>query len=86
MSWHLRLLSEAGLIDRTQEGLWVFYRFSDRGPGAVIGQTLLGLLPGDDSECRREMERLEEVKGSNARAAAEYFRDKASSRDAIRTL
>src|ERR1700722_10781475 len=32
VSRHLRLLCEAGLLQRFKEGSWVFYRAVDRGP------------------------------------------------------
>ncbi|HUG63135.1 MAG TPA: metalloregulator ArsR/SmtB family transcription factor, partial [Methylomirabilota bacterium] len=31
ISRHLKLMSEAGLIDRYPEGAWVFYRLTERG-------------------------------------------------------
>ena len=38
VSRHLKLLCEAGLLDRFKEGSWVFYRAADSGPGARLGR------------------------------------------------
>ena len=35
ISRHLRLLVEAGLVDRRREGAWAFFRVSDHGAAAV---------------------------------------------------
>ena len=32
VSRHLKLLTEAGLIERFPDGAWMFYRLADRGP------------------------------------------------------
>ena len=37
VSRHLKLLGEAGLLERFKEGSWVFYRAADRGTGAELG-------------------------------------------------
>src|ERR671911_1350290 len=35
ISRHLRLLAEAGLVDRHREGAWAFFRLCDGGPAAA---------------------------------------------------
>lgn len=86
VSRHLKLLCEAGLLDRFQEGAWVFYRLADRGAGAELARTLLTLLPQDDSQLARDLQRLESIKQERAAAAAKYFRENAERWDAIRSL
>src|SRR6201986_5498014 len=46
VSRHLKLLGEAGLLERFKEGSWVFYRASDRGTGAELIGTLAALAGG----------------------------------------
>src|SRR3569833_1116374 len=47
VSRHLKLLGEAGLLERFKEGSWVFYRAADRGKGAELGEALAALAdPG----------------------------------------
>src|ERR1700689_3539615 len=43
VSRHLKLLGEAGLLERFKEGSWVFYRAADSGKGAEWGGTLSAL-------------------------------------------
>lgn len=86
VSRHLRLLCEAGLIDRFSEGTWGFYRLTGDREGARIGRRLIDLLPGDDDTLARDVARLETVKTARAEAAAEYFRANAGDWDHIRSL
>ncbi len=86
VSRHLKLLSEAHLVDRIQEGAWAFYRLADRGPGTKILAALVALLPGDDSDLNRDYQRLEAVKRDRAQAASAYFGEIAESWDRIRDL
>jgi ubiquinone/menaquinone biosynthesis C-methylase UbiE len=86
VSRHLRLLCDAGLLERLPEGAWVFYRLAERGEGARCARTLLGLLPADDHELARDLERLDRVRRERAERAAAYFRENAASWDRIRRL
>lgn len=86
VSRHLKLLTEAGLIDRFREGAWAYYRLADLGQGAALARTLVDLVPADDEQLARDLERLEAIKAARARAAAEYFRANAERWDEIRSL
>jgi len=86
VSRHLKLLSEARLVERIQEGAWAFYRLADRGPATRILAALVALLPEDDADLNRDYQRLEAVKKERAQAASAYFRDIAESWDRIRDL
>ena len=86
VSRHLRLLTEAGLLERFREGAWVFYRLIEEGDGADLARTIVELIPGDDAEHRRDLERLADVRADRAEAAAAYFRANAPHWDRIRSL
>ncbi len=86
VSRHLKLLSEAHLVDRIQEGAWAFYRLADGGPATKILNALVALLPGDDPDLNRDYQRLEAVKRDRAEAASAYFGEIAESWDRIRDL
>src|ERR1700739_4726795 len=43
VSRHLKLLCDAGLLQRFREGSWVFYRSAERGEGAALGGLLATL-------------------------------------------
>src|SRR4029077_7676764 len=74
VSRHLKLLCEAGLLERFREGAWAFYRLAQRGSAAPLGAHMVALLPTDDPGLALDLERLEGVKRSRAAAAAVYFR------------
>lgn len=86
VSRHLKLLCDAGLLDRWPEGAWVFYRLAERGEGARVARSLLELLPANDPELARDLERLDHVRHERAERAAVYFRDNAAGWDRIRSL
>jgi len=86
VSRHLKLLCEAGLLDRFPEGAWVFYRLAEKGGGARLARALLPLLPDGDSRLDQDRQRLESVRAARADKAAAYFRDNASRWDEIRSL
>ena len=58
ISRHLKILAEAGLLDRFREGGWVFYRRAQNGDGARIARSLCRLLPGDDPTMGHDQRRL----------------------------
>src|SRR3954470_9626299 len=86
VSRHLKLLCEAGLLERFREGAWAFYRLSQRSAAAPLAGHLVALLPADDPGLALDLERLEGVKRSRAAAAAAYFRDNAGEWSRIRSM
>lgn len=86
VSRHLKLLCDAGLLQRLPEGAWVFYRVAESGDGARVARTLLALLPAGDHALALDLERLDRVRRERAERAQAYFRDNAASWDRIRRL
>lgn len=86
VSRHLKLLSEAGLLERYQEGAWAFFRAVQEGQNADFVNTLLAHMSQNDVQLLRDLERLQEVRARRAAVASEYFDENASSWDAIRSL
>jgi ubiquinone/menaquinone biosynthesis C-methylase UbiE len=86
VSRHLKLLCEAGLLDRFREGAWVFYRLAERGRGAELAQRICAAVPADDPTVMLDMARLETVKQQRVAAAGAYFRTNAAEWDRIRSL
>jgi ArsR family transcriptional regulator len=82
VSRHLKLLCEAGLLDRFREGNWVFYRLA----GTPLARLLAGLVPEDDATTALDAERLAAIKRARAEAASAYFRANAARWDEIRSL
>ena len=86
VSRHLKVLCEAGLLDRFREGTWAFYRLADRGEPANLARAIAALIPKHDAELARDLQRLEAVKRTRAESAGQYFRANAARWDEIRSL
>lgn len=86
VSRHLKLLCEAGLLERTREGSWAYFRLAGQGPAAELARTLVDSLPPEDATVLLDLERLEGITRERARLAADYFRRNAPKWDEIRTL
>ena len=86
LSRHLRLLAEAGLIERFREGSWAFFRLAERGGAAEIASKIIELLDPADATVARDRERLAAVRTHRAAVAQAYFRRHAAQWDRIRKL
>ncbi len=82
VSRHLKLLGEAGLLERFKEGSWVFYRAADRGTGAELTRTLAALA-GEHPADRARLAHVREVRAARAGA---YFKANAAEWERIRGL
>ena len=86
LSRHLRLLAEAGLVERYREGSWAFFRLGDRGSAADVARNVIARLDPNDPVIARDRERLAAVRAARAAAAQNYFRRHAAEWDRIRKL
>ena len=86
LSRHLRLLTEAGLVERFREGSWAFFRLGEHGAMADIARMLMARLDANDPVIARDRERLAAVRAARATAAQNYFRRHAAEWDRIRKL
>jgi demethylmenaquinone methyltransferase/2-methoxy-6-polyprenyl-1,4-benzoquinol methylase/ArsR family transcriptional regulator len=84
VSRHLKLLGEAGLVERFKEGSWVFCRAADRGTGAELGAAIAALA--DPAAQETDKARLAHVREARANAAAAYFKANAAEWERIRAL
>ncbi|MPT47778.1 MAG: metalloregulator ArsR/SmtB family transcription factor [Sphingobium sp.] len=88
VSRHVKILSEAGLIDRRKEGNRVFLRTTT----IAASQTILALfdtISDTESEglwLKADLARLAAVRADRVRAADEYFARHAEHWDALRSL
>jgi ubiquinone/menaquinone biosynthesis C-methylase UbiE len=88
VSRHVRILAEAGLVERRKEGNWVFLRLG-KGDGLAPFIALFDHLTPSDTEKlwqQADLARLAAVRADRARAAESYFADHAEEWDAIRSL
>jgi ubiquinone/menaquinone biosynthesis C-methylase UbiE len=86
VSRHLKLLCEAGLLDRFREGSWVFYRLNGTGRGGAVARQLVALCGEDDPTIALDLQRLAAIKRQRAELASAYFRENAAHWDRIRSL
>ena len=91
VSRHLKLLVDAGLLERFREGALVFYRISDmrnskNGEAAVLARTLVDLLPDESADLARDLARLETIRQKRAQAADVYFENNAAHWNEIRRM
>src|SRR6056297_3299563 len=58
ISRHLKLLVEAGLVERHREGAWAFFRLADRAAAAALLRPLLDALDAEDATAVGDRQRL----------------------------
>jgi DNA-binding transcriptional ArsR family regulator len=73
ISRHLKLLGEAGLVERFREGSWAFFRLAEHGAGVEVMRALLSRLAPDDATVARDRERLAMVRAARAAGAPTYI-------------
>jgi ubiquinone/menaquinone biosynthesis C-methylase UbiE len=86
ISRHLKLLVEAGLVERFREGSWAFFRLAEGDGSAELARALVTRLDPSDPIVVRDRERLSAVRRARAEAAQAYFRAHAAEWDRIRKL
>src|SRR5579862_5217439 len=62
VSRHLKLLCEAGLLDRFREGSWVFYRLSADGAVSGLARHLVAACGARDPTMVLDLQRLAAIK------------------------
>ena len=86
VSRHLKLLLDAELIARYQEGSWAYFRLADSDAAREFIQGVVARIDLSDPVVDRDLERLAAVKHRREERAAEYFSRNAASWDQIRSL
>lgn len=86
ISRHLKLLADANVLERFREGAWVFHRLPHSGPMSELAHHLVSLLPDDNEQLNRDLERLDAVRKKRTDLAAAYFSKIAPKWDQLRSL
>lgn len=86
VSRHLKLLADAGLVQRHAEGAWAYYRLASGGPGADLARWLTARVDQGDPGRVRDRARQAEVRAAQQALAADYFAKVAKSWDLLKTL
>lgn len=86
ISRHLRLLVEAGLVERHREGAWAFFRLAERSPAAGLARAALQRIDPNDAALAADRSRLAETRAARADVANRYFAVHAADWDQLRRL
>ena len=86
LSRHLKLLTEARLIERFQEGSWVYYRLARNNIYGDLVQDILITADLNDQHFKADQTQAEKVKTQRAKEAQSYFKTHAKDWDQIRSL
>jgi ubiquinone/menaquinone biosynthesis C-methylase UbiE/DNA-binding transcriptional ArsR family regulator len=86
VSRHLKLMVDAGLLERLPEGAQVYFRVSDRADASRLAHALVALIPESDASLNRDLSRLQQVRDTRKQKAQEYFQKVAGSWDTIRSM
>jgi DNA-binding transcriptional ArsR family regulator len=70
---HLRILSEAGLIERLRNGQWVHYRLATGAPAASFVKGLLAQLDRGDAAFARDLDRARAETGASKDSTTRTF-------------
>ena len=77
VSRHLKLLCDAGVLERFREQHHVYYRVPLNGSGHRLASAVAPFMPGDDSELNADDTRLAEVRQARAKLSRDYIEDDA---------
>jgi ArsR family transcriptional regulator len=86
VSRHLKLMVEAGLLERIPEGVQVFLRLAGNSDAGRLARALVELIPESDVVLNRDLSRLQQVRDARTQRAQDYFQTVAKSWDSIRSL
>jgi ubiquinone/menaquinone biosynthesis C-methylase UbiE/DNA-binding HxlR family transcriptional regulator len=84
ISRHLKLLAEAGLVQRAPEGSWVYFRLAEDGHGVALARQILSGVDRGDPVLARDRRRAEDLRSERQEAAQAYFQAHATDWDRIR--
>src|SRR5579859_6226520 len=71
-SRHLRLLVDAGILERAPEGAFVYYRLAEQSAAAELAHRVAAVTPVDDAIIAADLAALARVRQSRIEAATAY--------------
>lgn len=86
VSRHLKLLVEAGMVERHREGAWAFFAGAQRTAVAELARDIVRRLDPADSTLLADRARLTEVRTTRQAQAERYFAAQAINWDQLRAL
>jgi ArsR family transcriptional regulator len=87
VSRHLKILADAGVLERRKEGSWVFLTLTDPARGELMFALIDGWAdPATQASFASDAARIETIRAERAEAANRYFTGHAEVWDQIRSL
>lgn len=86
ISRHLKLLVEAGLVERFQEGSWAYFRLSESAAGGRVVRRVIAAVDVADPQVGRDRQRREALVQERVAGAQAFFEAYAEEWDRIRSL
>lgn len=86
VSRHLKLMVDAGILERVPEGNTVFHRLSGSALGSIVAKQILPLIPENDDVLDMDISRLAKIKQARAERAHQYFAENAGKWGQLRAL
>ncbi|MDV3250333.1 metalloregulator ArsR/SmtB family transcription factor [Devosia sp. BK] len=86
VSRHLKLLADAGLVQRHAEGAWAYYGLALHGDGAELARWLVARIDPTDPAYSRDRNRQAVALADQQALATAYFAKVADSWDLLKTL
>jgi len=86
VSRHLKLLVDAGLLERLREGPFAYFRLSRGRNTAALANAIAALVPAHDPVLEADQRRLAAIKAQRESRIASYFRDNAPEWHRLRSL
>ncbi len=85
VSRHLKLMVDAGLVERHREGAWAFFRLQEKGSARLV-RDALATMDSTDAVLTADRARLTEVRAERVKSADSYFAEHAVDWDRLRAL
>ncbi len=86
LSRHLKLLAEAGLLERHREGSWVIFRLREDGAAGELARLIADRLDESDPAFAQDLAKVNAILAQRRERAAAYFSAVAEEWDRIRSL
>ncbi len=86
VSRHLKMLADAGLLERNAEGAWAYYRVRENGEQADLVRSMIARIEKTDPQLLLDQCALEKVRLEHQKQADAYFAQVAQSWDILRNM
>ena len=86
ISRHLRLLVDAGVLERAPEGAFVYYRLAEDSAAAELAHSIASIVPASDVVIAADLAALSRVRQARIEAATAYRTAHADELEGLRDL